>query len=231
MLTLLNHTLWFPDPQQALDDPNGLLAVGGDLSPDRLLLAYQMGIFPWFDKSQPLLWWSPDPRAVLEPERLHISRSLAKLARSRRFKVTLNTAFEHVIHACRSLREHRQGTWITREIELAYGELHRAGHAHSIEVWQGHDLVGGLYGLNLGALFCGESMFHRVDNASKIAMLALCRHFANHGGRLIDCQLPNTHLLSLGAITWPRQRFLHKLKVLQQQPLTGDCWQPGELRL
>ncbi|WP_445397289.1 leucyl/phenylalanyl-tRNA--protein transferase [Zobellella sp. An-6] len=231
MLTLLDERLWFPDPMLALDEPNGLLAMGGDLSPERLLLAYRMGIFPWFDQSQPLLWWSPDPRAVLEPELLYVSRSLTKLARQGRYRLTINTAFEQVIRQCRLLRERREGTWITPGIEKAYCRLHHQGQAHSIEVWQQDQLVAGLYGLGLGTLFCGESMFHRVDNGSKLAMLGLCRHFARHGGRLIDCQLPNPHLLSLGVITWPRTRFLHKLKELQQQPLALSCWQPGELVL
>ncbi|WP_298719306.1 leucyl/phenylalanyl-tRNA--protein transferase [uncultured Oceanisphaera sp.] len=231
MLTLLDNRLWFPDPALALNDPDGLLAMGGDLSCDRLLLAYRMGIFPWFDQSQPLLWWSPDPRAVLEPAQLHISRSLAKLARRNQYHFTLNTAFDRVIRACRQLRENREGTWITPGIEQAYCRLHRQGHAHSVEVWQEDSLVAGLYGIALGKLFCGESMFHRVDNGSKLAMLALCRHLSLHGGELVDCQLPNPHLMSLGVTSWPRTRFLHKLKELQQQPLTHGCWQPGELML
>lgn len=231
MLTLLDHRLWFPDPALALNDPDGLLAMGGDLSSERLLLAYRMGIFPWFDQSQPLLWWSPDPRAVLEPEQLYISRSLAKLARRNRYQLTLNTAFDQVIRACRQLRENREGTWITPGIEQAYCRLHQQGHAHSVEVWQDERLVAGLYGIALGKLFCGESMFHRVDNGSKLAMLALCQHLSRHGGELIDCQLPNPHLMSLGVISWPRSRFLHKLKELQQQPLTQGCWRPGELML
>ncbi|MDX1269182.1 MAG: leucyl/phenylalanyl-tRNA--protein transferase, partial [Oceanisphaera sp.] len=170
MLTLLDHRLWFPDPALALNDPDGLLAMGGDLSSERLLLAYRMGIFPWFDQSQPLLWWSPDPRAVLEPEQLYISRSLAKLARRNQYRLTLNTAFDQVIRACRQLRENREGTWITPGIEQAYCRLHQQGHAHSVEVWQDDSLVAGLYGIALGKLFCGESMFHRVDNGSKLAM-------------------------------------------------------------
>lgn len=231
MLTLLDDRLWFPDPELALEEPNGLLAIGGDLSPERLLLAYRMGIFPWFDQSQPLLWWSPDPRAVLEPSRLHVSRSLAKLARRGHYRLTINTAFEQVIRHCRQLREGREGTWITPGIEQAYCRLHHQGQAHSIEVWRDEQLVAGLYGIGIGKLFCGESMFHRVDNGSKLAMLGLCRHFSRHGGALVDCQLPNSHLLSLGVITWPRLRFLRKLKELQQQSLAQSCWQPGELVL
>ncbi|OIN07627.1 leucyl/phenylalanyl-tRNA--protein transferase [Oceanisphaera psychrotolerans] len=232
MLTLLDDPLWFPDPSEALLEPNGLLAVGGDLSPERLLLAYRMGIFPWFDQSQPLLWWSPDPRAVLEPDKLHVSRSLARLARRGQYRLTINTAFDQVIRACRQLRETQEaGTWITAGIEQAYVRLHRLGHAHSVEVWQDEQLVAGLYGIGLGRLFCGESMFHRVDNGSKLAMLGLCRHLQRQGGELIDCQLPNPHLMTLGVTTWPRARFLHKLKELQQQPLAPRCWQPDELTL
>ncbi|MBO1520618.1 leucyl/phenylalanyl-tRNA--protein transferase [Oceanisphaera pacifica] len=231
MLTLLDHTLRFPPPAKALQDPEGLLAVGGDLSPQRLLLAYQMGIFPWFEQDQPILWWSPNPRAVIEPDKLHVSRSLAKLARQNRYQVTINTAFEQVIHACRSLREYKEGTWITQEIEQAYCQLHQQGHAHSVEVWQEERLVAGLYGINLGSIFCGESMFHQVDNGSKLAMLALCQHFKRVGGQLIDCQLPNPHLMSLGVTTWPRTRFLYTLKQCQQEQLTPKCWQPGELIL
>lgn len=231
MLTLLDHQLWFPPPSQALADPNGLLAIGGDLSPERLLLAYTMGIFPWFEQDQPLLWWSPDPRAIIAPEDLHVSRSLAKLAKRAPYKLTINTAFFQVIQACRELREHNEGTWITADIADAYCQLHENGHAHSIEVWQGEHLVAGLYGVNLGQLFCGESMFHRVDNGSKLAMLGLCRHFSRYGGALVDCQLPNPHLASLGVTTCSRADFLDTLKLLQQQPLLPGCWQPGELML
>ena len=231
MLTLLDHELWFPPPDKALQEPNGLLAIGGDLRPERLLLAYQLGIFPWFEEDQPLLWWSPDPRAVIAPEELHVSRSLAKLAKRAPYRLTINTAFAQVISQCRQLREHKEGTWITPAIEAAYCQLHSQGHAHSIEVWQGEELVAGLYGINLGQLFCGESMFHRVDNGSKLAMLALCRHFARHGGRLIDCQLPNPHLMSLGVRAWHRRDFLPTLQSLQRRPLDDACWQPGELTL
>lgn len=231
MLTLLDNKLWFPHPDKALQDPNGLLAIGGDLSPDRLLLAYSMGIFPWFEEDQPLLWWSPDPRAVIAPDDLHVSRSLAKLAKRAPYRLTVNTAFAEVIRHCRQLREHKEGTWITRDIEAAYCQLHQAGHAHSIEVWQGDTLVAGLYGINLGQLFCGESMFHLVDNGSKLAMLALCRHFSRYGGTLVDCQLPNPHLMSLGVRAWHRDDFLSKLQTLQRLPLREGCWQLGELTL
>lgn len=195
------------------------------------MLAYSMGIFPWFEQDQPLLWWSPDPRAIIAPDDLHVSRSLAKLVKRAPYRLTINTAFDQVIRHCRQLREHQEGTWITQDIEAAYCQLHRQGHAHSIEVWQGSQLVAGLYGINLGQLFCGESMFHLVDNGSKLAMLALCRHFSRYGGRLIDCQLPNPHLMSLGVRTCLRADFLTTLKALQTKTLQNGCWQPGELIL
>lgn len=230
-LTQLNETLWFPDPATALKEPDGLLAVGGDLRPERLLLAYRMGIFPWYDQSQPPLWWSPDPRAVISPDTLYVSRSMARLARKQRYRLTVNHAFEAVIRHCRELREDGPGTWITPDIEHNYCRLHHQGHAHSIEVWDEQRLVAGLYGIGLGRLFCGESMFHLVSNGSKLAMLALCRHFAHYGGALIDCQLPNPHLQSLGVKSWPRSRFLHKLRELQTQSVSALCWQSQELSL
>lgn len=230
-LTQLDQRLWFPDPETALHDPEGLLAIGGDLQPERLLLAYRMGIFPWYDQSQPPLWWSPDPRAVIEPDRLHVSRSLAKLSRQQKYRITVNHAFESVIHHCRVLREDGPGTWITPDIQHNYCRLHHQGHAHSVEVWDDQQLVAGLYGISLGKLFCGESMFHLVNNGSKLAMLALCRHFSRQGGQLIDCQLPNPHLHSLGVTSWPRSHFLHKLKELQTEPVSASCWQPQELSI
>ncbi|ART79621.1 leucyl/phenylalanyl-tRNA--protein transferase [Oceanisphaera avium] len=231
MLTLLDHSLWFPYPEQALTDPSGLLAIGGDLSTERLLLAYSMGIFPWFEQDQPYLWWSPDPRALLIPTELHVSRSLAKLAKKNPYRFTINCAFSQVIHHCSALRKQQEGTWITHEIEAAYSQLHQAGHAHSIEVWQEERLVAGLYGISLGQLFCGESMFHLVPNASKLALLALCRHFSRHHGQLIDCQLANPHLMSLGVKSAPRSHFLKQLKHLQNKPLLEGCWQAGALTL
>jgi len=207
----LNDRLIFPPPEFA--EPEGLLAVGGDLSPSRLLLAYSMGIFPWFSEEEPILWWSPDPRCVLAPAELKISRSLAKTLRQDRFRVGFNEAFPAVVAACAdSRRGQGAGTWITGNMQQAYDRLHRLGFAHSVECWQGDELVGGLYGVCLGRCFFGESMFHRATDASKVALVALARRMEEKGWPLIDCQLPNPHLVSLGAKEIPRREFLRHLR-------------------
>ena len=203
----------FPPISQALKDPNGLLAAGGDLSPERLLQAYRSGIFPWYENDQPLLWWSPDPRCVLRPDKIRISRSLAKRLRRNEFEVRLNTNFRAVIEACSAPRIGSTETWITGEMTNAYVELHRLGFAHSVECYQGQALVGGLYGLSLGRLFFGESMFHQVTDASKVAFAYLCRLLEEQNCPLIDCQIVNPHLLTLGCETMSResfQTFLHQ---------------------
>ncbi|WP_407345279.1 leucyl/phenylalanyl-tRNA--protein transferase [Dickeya ananatis] len=220
-------SLQFPDPQTALRDPNGLLAYGGDLSPERVLRAYRQGIFPWFSQDDPILWWCPDPRAVLFPAQFHLSRSMRKFMRRADYRVTLNQAFEAVISACASERE--EGTWIGEEIIRTYCQLHSAGVAHSVEVWHGEHLVGGLYGIAQGALFCGESMFSRADNASKYALTTFLQHFVHHGGQLIDCQVLNDHTASLGATDIPRREFLHLLQQLQHKVLRDGCWHPQSL--
>jgi leucyl/phenylalanyl-tRNA---protein transferase len=201
----------FPDPAYALEEPNGLLAVGGDLSPARLLNAYRQGIFPWYSDDQPILWWSPAPRAVLFPEQLHISRSLKKRLRSGAFRVTLDEAFTEVIEACSTARGAASGTWITDEMKQAYTRLHRIGFAHSVEVWQADELVGGLYGVSLGKVFFGESMFSRVTDASKLALVHLVRQLMAWEFALIDCQVGSAHLRSLGACEIPRDEFLDLL--------------------
>jgi len=207
----LSQDLCFPSPELA--EPDGLLAVGGDLRPERLLLAYSMGIFPWFNPGDPLLWWSPDPRCVLEPAHLHISGSLRKDLRRGRFSVTFNGAFAKVIASCAEVREEcGEGTWLGQEMIDAYLHLHQLGFAHSVEVWRGRDLVGGLYGVALGRCFFGESMFHRQSNASKVGMANLARHLAEKEFELIDCQLPNPHLFSLGAKEISRPDFLNRLR-------------------
>jgi leucyl/phenylalanyl-tRNA---protein transferase len=207
----LREELVFPPPEFAED--NGLLAIGGDLSPARLLLAYSMGIFPWYNEEDPLLWWSPDPRCVLFPKDLHVSRSLAKVLRQERFKVTFNQAFGEVITACSQVkRKDGVGTWITLEMLEAYQRLHRLGCAHSIEAWQDGQLVGGLYGVGLGRFFFGESMFHRVSNASKVAFVTLVGTLAQRKFLLIDCQMPSQNLQTLGATNISRQRFLELLQ-------------------
>lgn len=201
----------FPDPRRALAEPNGLLAAGGDLSPERLLLAYRSGIFPWFEPAQPILWWSPDPRAVLHPERFRPSRSLAKALRQGRFSFSINRAFPQVMAGCAGPRRSQDGTWITGSMRSAYEELHRRGHAHSVETWQDGELVGGLYGLALGRIFFGESMFSRATDASKAALCHLVAFLREHGYLLIDCQVPNQHTLSLGVELMPREDYLAQL--------------------
>ena len=231
-LTQLDDALcWFPDPEHALDEPNGLLAIGGDLSPERLLAAYHKGIFPWNEPHQPLLWWSPDPRGVIIPEQLHIGRSLRKFIHRTSFDISINRAFNEVIAACAAPRRSASGTWISTPMIDAYRQLHRLGHAHSVEIWQHGQLQAGLYGLSLGRLFCGESMFSRIDNGAKLAMVALCHHFARHGGALIDCQMQNDFLATMGIQEWPRETFLTALTKLSRQPLADNCWQAGSISL
>lgn len=215
--------LTFPPVSEALAEPNGLLAVGGDLSPERLLLAYQQGIFPWYEEGQPLLWWSPDPRTVVAPDGVHLSRSMRRFLRKSDFTVTFDHDFPAVIRACAEPRDYTDDTWITPAMQRAYIELHRRGHAHSVEVWQNGELVGGLYGVALGRMFFGESMFSRRSNASKTALLALACHLRRLGFELIDCQMPTDHLHSLGAMNVPRERFLQRVRQLTRGP---DRWQP-----
>jgi leucyl/phenylalanyl-tRNA---protein transferase len=202
----------FPDVSEALDDPAGLLAGGGDLSSERLIAAYQRGIFPWYSPGQPVLWWSPDPREVLFPNEFHISRSLQRQLRRSPFRITEDLAFEQVVSACARPRDEIGGTWITPEMQSAYRELHRLGVAHSIEVWSGDLLAGGLYGVRTGAVFCGESMFSQQSNASKAALAWLARVAPERGIRLIDCQMPSAHLRSLGSRPLPRAQFLEWLQ-------------------
>ncbi|MEG7345234.1 leucyl/phenylalanyl-tRNA--protein transferase [Serratia marcescens] len=224
IVKLSPQSLTFPSPESALRDPNGLLAIGGDLTAPRLLAAYERGIFPWYSPGEAILWWSPDPRAVLFPTEFHLNRSLKRFLRHDPFRITLNHDFAAVIAAC----AHRpdEGTWIGPEVQRAYQHLHRLGYAHSVEVWQDNQLVGGMYGVAQGALFCGESMFSRVTNASKCALMAFCRHFAAYGGELIDCQVLNAHPARLGAREIPRRQFLQQLSTLQRRPLAPACWEP-----
>jgi len=204
----------FPDPAQAVDDPNGLLAVGGDLSPERLLAAYRQGIFPWYSPGDPILWWCPDPRTVISPESLHISRSLAKWHRNPRYELTSNRDFAAVVAGCAAPRADQSGTWIVPEMQDAYLQLHQLGYAHSVEVWRGNELVGGLYGVRLGRVFFGESMFSRAPNASKLALVHILRDQALGPIELLDCQFTTPHLLSMGATEWPRARFLATIRQL-----------------
>ena len=204
----------FPEVERALAEPNGLLAAGADLSLPRLLEAYRSGIFPWFANDQPILWWSPDPRTVLFPAEMKVSRSLARTIRNTRFDVRADTAFDEVIEGCRQPRRGESGTWITEAMAEAYGALHRAGFAHSVETWLDGDLVGGLYGVALGRAFFGESMFTRVSEASKVALVALARQLEHWGFGVIDCQMNTAHLASFGAREIPRSEFTRRLREL-----------------
>ena len=198
---------WFPPLEQALDEPPGLLAAGGDLSSERLLAAYRRGIFPWYAPGQPVLWWSPDPRTVLFPEDFRLHRSLAKTMRNKGLQISINQQFEVVIDACAAPRARSPGTWITPEMREAYVRLHRLGFAHSVEVSHAGELIGGLYGVRLGGVFFGESMFSRARDGSKVALAHLVRRCADHGIALIDCQMPSAHLASLGARPVARAQF------------------------
>lgn len=210
-LTLLDPDLpVFPNPDQAATDPDGLLAVGGNLQPETLLSAYNQGIFPWYNQNDPIMWWSPSERCVIQPQRLHISRSLKKYMARGKFAISRNSAFVEVIKACAN-RENGDETWITSDMIEAYIKLHQLGHAHSLEVWDGDSLIGGIYGLEIGRIFCGESMFSRAKNGSKIALVYLCQHMINRGFKLLDCQLVNPHLMSMGAESIPRNTFLSML--------------------
>ena len=213
MIPWLHPTkLIFPETSSALDEPDGLLAAGGDLSPKRLIAAYKHGIFPWFSQDDPILWWSPNPRCVLLPEQIHISRSMRKHLKKGRYRVSFDEAFTEVIQACASTREESTGTWISPEMQEAYIELHQQGVAHSVEVWENEQLIGGLYGLGIGKLFFGESMFSFQVNASKIAFIALSQQLQIWGYPLIDCQVHNDHLESLGATNIPRDEFIHYIR-------------------
>ena len=203
-----DNEIVFPD--SALADPDGLLAIGGDLRPERLMLAYKNGIFPWFSEGDPICWYAPAERCVIFPEKVTISKSMAKLIRNKVFNVTYDQAFGNVIRNCAKIdRKDQNGTWITSEMQEAYMELHRRGYAHSVEVWQDGLLVGGLYGVQVNHVFCGESMFSKVSNASKYALIWLCRA---PGFNMIDCQLPNDHLMSLGAEMIGHERYLSLLR-------------------
>lgn len=201
------QNLDFPPVEYAMDEPNGLLAAGGDLNPDRILAAYRQGIFPWFNPGDPILWWSPNPRTVIFPETHHVSKSLRKTLRKGLYRVTFDRAFVQVMQGCAAPRNYANGTWISDAIIASYTELHRRGFCHSVEVWLGDELVGGLYGMALGKVFFGESMFSRADNASKVGFTYLVRTLRDWGFQLIDCQVANEHLFSLGAKEIPREDF------------------------
>jgi leucyl/phenylalanyl-tRNA---protein transferase len=215
----------FPPPQRALENPNGLLAVGGCLSPQRLINAYRNGIFPWYNSGEPILWWSPNPRLVLFPEQLHISSSLRKTLRKNLFEITVDRCFDQVMQACAESRAYAEGTWINQEMKSAYHKLHRMGIAHSIEVWEKQELVGGLYGVAIGKVFFGESMFYTRTNASKVAFVKLVDLIVSWGYKLIDCQVHTTHLVTLGAKEVDRNEFIFLLSQYCPLNVADQAWQ------
>ncbi|RZM80054.1 leucyl/phenylalanyl-tRNA--protein transferase [Pseudoalteromonas rubra] len=220
----------FPPCHFALKDPDGLLAIGGCLSTARLRRAYQQGIFPWFNEREPIMWWAPSERGILELDEFHASRSLKKTARKLAPKITVNTAFEQVIKACREQRLDKEGTWINSAMLSAYLKGHEEGFVHSVEVWHEEALIGGLYGVMLNGVFCGESMFYRIPDASKLAMWALVNWLKRHNAHFIDCQLENPYLLSLGAKVISRKEFLAKLKTASHYQVPETMWHPQPLR-
>ncbi|MCY9877516.1 leucyl/phenylalanyl-tRNA--protein transferase [Vibrio natriegens] len=228
-LTELGKAFTFPSPYKALSDPNGLLAFGGDLDPMRILKGYHQGIFPWYGPGEPILWWSPSPRAVFDPSTFKPSKSLRKFQRKHNYQVTLNQATQNVIQLCSSTRPESE-TWLNENMQTAYIELAELGHCHSVEVWHEDELIGGLYGLSVGQVFCGESMFSLKDNASKVALWYLCRHLKSNQGQLIDCQVMNSHLASLGAFELDRDEFMQKLLSLREKQMASGTFEPQVLR-
>jgi len=223
--------LRFPPASHALAEPDGLLAFGGDLSVNRLLQAYRNGIFPWFSENDPILWWSPSVRALFPPDTLQLNRSLRKQLQKSPLRFTINHCFRDVVAACAAPRAKQPATWILPPMQQAYLQLHQQQAAHSIEVWQEDQLVGGLYGLTIGGLFCGESMFNRIPNAAKFALIALQQHLQSYTTGWIDCQLPNPFLVQLGAISMPRQNYLQLLNQLQQHPVPIHHWQTASIEI
>ncbi|HIF75878.1 MAG TPA: leucyl/phenylalanyl-tRNA--protein transferase [Porticoccaceae bacterium] len=215
----------FPGVHEALEEPNGLLAAGGSLAPSRLLSAYSKGIFPWYELDQPILWWSPDPRLILVPDNLLVSRSLARLKRRNSYSFSIDKKFVEVMQNCAAARPGSDGTWITDEMFSAYSILHQEGVAHSVEVWSGARLVGGLYGVAIGKVFFGESMFSKEDNTSKLALVYLVNQLQSWGFELIDCQVTSNHLLSLGATEISRNHFMEELDRLLVQQALPIAWQ------
>lgn len=215
----------FPPVSSALRSPNGLLAAGGDLSPKRLLAAYRLGIYPWFSDGDPILWWSPDPRMVLVPGEFRVTRSFAKTLRNTRYEVRVDTSFRTVMEACAAPRDGQDGTWITASMIDAYVRMHELGHAHSFETWIDGELAGGLYGMAVGRVIFGESMFTRVRDASKIALAHLVLHARTHGFELIDCQMETSHLASLGARPIPREEFSARIAELVNSDPEPQRWE------
>lgn len=222
----------FPPAETALRQPDGLLAIGGDLCPQRLLNAYAEGAFPWFSQGEPILWWSPDPRTVFATDGVHLSRRFRRQLRALDWEVTADTAFDQVIRACASMpRPGQDGTWIGTDMIHAYTELHRLGHAHAVEVWEGPELVGGIYGVALGSMFFGESMFSARSGGSKAALAVLARLLHDWGAPLMDAQVQNPHLMRMGATQWSRDRFLAHVRQAIQRPMLPGNWSAAVARL
>ena len=231
-LSLLdNSSLAFPCVSHALSDPNGLLAIGGDLKPARIIESYRQGIFPWFGKNEPILWWSPNPRAIIPCNDIRINRTLQKFIKKSPYRITLNTAFTEVIEQCADAPFRKEETWILPDMIAAYADLHKRGFAHSIEVWQEEKLVGGLYGIAINGYFSGESMFYAATNASKIALIALTRLLESIDVTFIDCQLTNPFLESMGCSEISREQFLQLKDNAMKIAIEPDFWQPRELSL
>lgn len=229
MLPYLNLNSVFPPVSSALDDPNGLLAAGGDLSPERLLKAYSNGIFPWYSHGEPILWWSPDPRTIFDLAKFKVHKSVKQTLRQNSLEVTLNYAFEQVVEQCSLQRGKKNATWITEEIKQAYLNLFKLGNAHSIEVWRDKQLVGGIYGVQVGGIFCGESMFSRIPNGSKIALSCLAKYLAKNGFKAIDCQVENPHLMLLGAKQISRDNYLSLLQQNENIKIDVELWKQKPL--
>jgi len=218
------YSLAFPPLTSALTDPNGLLAIGGDLSTPRLINAYKSGIFPWFNEDEPIMWWSPDPRAIISTQDLYINRTLKKILNRRLFSITVNNAFDKVIELCADAPFRQEDTWIVTDMINAYRALHEKGHAHSIEVWQNNELVGGLYGVAVNGYFSGESMFYTKPNASKVALVTLIKRLAQYGVSFIDCQINNPFLSSMGCREISRKEFVELKLDMQQVILPDNFW-------
>lgn len=226
LTALSDHSLAFPSINSALADPNGLLAVGGDLSPQRILEAYRQGIFPWFSEDDPILWWSPDPRAIIDTQEIRINRTLRKFLKKSPYRISLNQAFEEVIEYCADAPFRTEETWILPEMQDAYMQLHKLGHAHSVEVWLNEELVGGLYGIAIGGFFSGESMFYTKPNASKVALVKLAEILRAHKISFIDCQLSNRFLIDMGCKEVTRGSFVQLKKEMLNKVLPDGFWLP-----
>lgn len=228
---LSSDNLTFPPPEHALTEPNGLLAFDGDLSVERLIQAYSQGIFPWYSNNEPIMWWSPNPRAIIPIANLRVNKTLKKVIRRETFTITVNKAFQDVIALCANAPFRRDGTWIIDEMQQAYINLHHAGFAHSIEVWQQNELIGGLYGVAINGYFSGESMFYVKNNGSKLALLGLAAHLKHFNVDFIDCQMQNQFLASMGTIEINREHFLAKHQQALSLTVPENIWQQAEISL